>query len=597
MLMTRKLIYLLYLLCPVLSGCIDESVFPGTVAALPGEEVSVNLVVSTDPYNAPSLGETRVPEETILSTVSTPDMDIELVKTPVTRAGGTGGPDVEYDVHTFTLLQFDGTTKNAVLRHKVTYSCPNGVIDSKTVRLFTTQNTAGAIVKNRFVVIANLEAGSLIDAMVENNYTYGDLENDFILRTKNPEFPLNRMADGKDLMLMFGITDASIDKVEGKQIGITLKRSVAKVTFNITQDPSFTKKFNGWDVTLLNLPGKSFLNSQNQKAIFPTEAQMNMGDGGGYYSKQLTTTEGTGTQLPMIGLSAYIPVNLQHDVPIGTHFSRRDNAPPHGTYVQIMGKTVKMVTQPDGQPSVPVLSDYVIYQIFLGKNLTTNYSIYANYSLTYNITLKGQHEDDSNVVRLIPGYFSGSLAAFNGAGVKLTSTTDASAVKWQYSQKIEGYFMDSSYPKDNKVEVLGEKNLRWYASHIGSNFFNCGAISLMNGFDNTRQLQKNTVSYIYYPAAHASYAGTSGMASAGASDFSWYLPSIGELIGTWIAASSTASTLSGAYWSSTAVANGDAKVYVISNQGAVYTSPADDATRHYVRSLRDPDKANFANKP
>lgn len=596
MLMTRKLIYLLCLLCPALSGCMDEGVLPGTVAALPGEEVSVKLVVSTDPYNAPSSGETRAEEECVISTVSTPDMDIELVKTPVTRAAGAIGTNVENAVYTFTLLQFDGTTRNAVLRHKDTYPCPNGVIETKDVILYTTESAQGSgiYVKNRFTVITNLEEGDFTDAMIPGSYTYGQLEDVCILKKENAEFPLNRMVDGKDLMVMFGITDASIEKVEGKQIGIALKRSVAKVTFNIKQDMvSFPKEFNGWDVTLVNLPGKSFLNSQGQKAIFPTEAQMS-GTGGGYYSKQLTATDGMGDKLPITGLYAYIPVNLQHDVPSSTHFSRRDNAPPKGTYVQIMGKKIDLLPQSGGQPPVPVLKDYVIYQIFLGKNLSTDYSIYANYSLTYNITLKGQVTDDSNVVRLIPGYFSGELVAFNEAGIGLTSVTDNNAVKWQYANRIEGYFMDSSYPKNNGVEKQGETNLRWY---VGTAFSKCSAISLMNGFTNTRMLQGTTGTYVNYPAAHASYAGTNGTSVAGSTDFAWYLPSIGELIGTWIATSSTASTLSPAYWSSTATSDGDATVYIITNQGAVETSSATDGTRHYVRSLRDPDKASNANKP
>lgn len=591
MFMIRKLIYLVCILCPALVGCMDDSLMPESGEVLPGgTEVNVKLLISTEPYNTPSSGETRAGEDNIVSVVSGPDMDIELVKTPVTRADADG-PNVENAIYVFTLLQFDGTTNNAKLRYIDTYRCPKGVVETTQVTLHTTQNQQGVCVKNRFVVIANLESGPFTEAMVVGKYTYGELENLFILKKGNPKFPLNHMKDGKDLMLMFGITDASIEKVEGKQIGIALKRSVAKVTFNIQQDlTTFPKEFSGWDVTLVNLPGKSFLNTQGKTAVFPTEKQMNMGDGGGYYSKLLTTA-GTGNTLPIKDMDAYIPVNLQHDVPTGTHFNRRDNAPLGGTYLQIMGRKMAMVG------GMPVVKDYVIYQIFLGKNLTTNYSIYANYKLTYNITLKGQVDDDSNVVRLIPGYFSGELTAFDNTGSSLTSVTDNNAVKWKYPKRIEGYFMDSSYPKGNGVENQGETNLRWFVPKNGISFSKYGATSLMDGFGNTKKLQGSSSTYVNYPAAHASYAGTNGIATAGTQNFAWYLPSIGELIGTWIATSSTASTLSPSYWSSTATTGSQNTVYVITNQGAVETSSAADATtRHYVRSLRDPELANIANE-
>lgn len=123
-----------------------------------------------------------------------------------------------------------------------------------------------------------------------------------------------------------------------------------------------------------------------------------------------------------------------------------------------------------------IVKDFSIYQLFLGKNFTTDYSVSANYDLTYNITLKGNSPDDTNVIRLIPGYFSGELTAYNANGTALSSVTDANAVKWQYPNKIELYFSDGYYPAGSSSGSTnqGEKNLKWYVgaafSQIGSHF-------------------------------------------------------------------------------------------------------------------------------
>ena len=76
---------------------------------------------------------------------------------------------------------------------------------------------------------------------------------------------------------------------------------------------------------------------------------------------------------------------------------------------------------PDGVGSFPVVKDFVLYQIYLGKNLTTDFSVYSNNNLTYNITLKGRSDDDTNVIRFIPGYFSGELKAYDANDNALAS--------------------------------------------------------------------------------------------------------------------------------------------------------------------------------
>ena len=76
-----------------------------------------------------------------------------------------------------------------------------------------------------------------------------------------------------------------------------------------------------------------------------------------------------------------------------------------------------------------------------------------------------------------------------------------------------------------------------------------------------------------------------------AGDILWYLPSIGELIGTWISSSSTASQLSAGYWSSTACPDAD-EAFVITNEGKVYSDAVGNT--HAVRGFQDPVKASHA---
>ncbi|MCS3268343.1 hypothetical protein NXX78_22390 [Bacteroides fragilis] len=125
--------------------------------------------------------------------------------------------------------------------------------------------------------------------------------------------------------------------------------------------------------------------------------------------------------------------------------------------------------------SFPVVKDFVLYQIYLGKNLTTDFSVYSNNNLTYNITLKGRSDDDTNVIRFIPGYFSGELKAYDANDNALASKTDPSAVKWEYSKRLEAFFQDSKYTGQQAGgEENGRQDVRWQV--IGS-YNNRGATS------------------------------------------------------------------------------------------------------------------------
>lgn len=582
--MIRKLIYYsMCMVCLALGGCTDDNMIPASQTEPPGQVVSVKLLLTTEVYNTPLSGKTRNGETNHVFSASYPEMDIELVETPATRAVA---PGVEDAIYTYTILQFKGVTDAATLYYKKTYDCPDGVINTQNVELETTDTGPnGEVEKHRFVVIANDNSG-ILDGLTKDVSTYTDLQKLFITRATSIDqlFPLHDIrvsGVAKQAMIMCGMATASID-APGKQISVALQRTVAKVTFNIeTDNPAFAD-FENWDVTLVNIPTKSYLNILGRSAVFPGIDQMNRASA--YWSKVLTAL--SGETLPIMGKSSYLPVNLQQTVITSTQATRRDNAPIGGTYVQIMGRKMAV----SGTTTLPVVQDFVIYQIFLGKNLSTDYSVYPNNNLTYNIKLKGRDEKDTNVVRFIPGRFSGELKAYTEDGS--ITTTPAQAVEWKYEKRIETYFADAPYsynPAGQEIEQLGRYDLRWY---VGSAYNNMGATSLTNGYNNTRLLESNSATFYRYPAALACYAGLNGLNQGAQSGFKWYLPSITELIGIWISASSVASTLNTSYWSSTAL-NNTPKAFLITNEGEVRTGAvSNDSERHFIRGARDPDMDN-----
>lgn len=576
--MIRKLIFSICMMCLVLAGCTDDNLMPSPQTPSPAKTVPVRLNLSTEAYNTPPQGETRAERGNTVWAVSNKDMDIELVETPVTR-GVAATIDKENAIYNYAVLQFKGTTENSVLHGKRIYTCPDGVIKTADVELRPTNTgTDGAVIKHRFVVITNVNNADL-SSLTTGSSTYSDLQKLHILKTGNPKFPLRDLTVNgvsKETMIMCGMVDASIQAGEAKQLSIALRRTVAKVTFNIKTDNPLFSELDKWDLILMSIPNKSYFNTLGRVAVFP--AATDVKEYAAYGANVLTS----GEALPLIGKSAYIPVNLQLSVATSSQSTRRDNAPIGGTYLQIMGR--KMM--PPGTGSLPVVKDFVLYQIYLGSNLTTDFSVYPNYNLTYNITLKGRSDEDTNVVRFIPGYFSGGLTAYNRNG---NVVTDGSAVKWKYSKRLEAFFQDSKYTGKTDFEELGRQDLKWQAN---GTFNNRGATSLTDGHANTRKLQAQDVFYLNYPAAQACYGGLNGLTNAGTS-FSWYLPSVSELIGTWISSASTANQLSSGYWSSTALNDNSERAFIITNEGEVKTAPANSNTdRHYVRGFRDPDAVN-----
>lgn len=584
--MIKKTMASICIACLVLGGCTDDTLLSDSRTPLSTEAVTVKLSLGIDDYNSLSAGETRIEAMPPVLSMSSPEMDVELVATPaVTRVASSSSAAIAEDnaVYSYMGFQFDGTKPDGVLVEKKFFTSPDGSIKTDDVEIKPTPEGK----KNMIVVLANVNESEFADITVENNSTYADLQRlCMTLVADDGIFPRNtvRLTEGdKTGIVMCGQAAAEI--AEGKQLYISLKRTVARVTFNITTTyQHFIDIEHTWNVTLMNIPTQNYYNIIGRKAIFPSESSMDKT--GLFWSKSLKTVTDAN---PVINTAPlYIPINLQQEVPTSTQNTRRDNAPTGGTYLQIIGLENKTVPGAEG---LNIVKDFSIYQLFLGKNFTTDYSVYANYDLTYNITLKGNSPDDTNVVRLIPGYFSGELTAYDAGGAPLLAVNVENAVKWKYPNKIEVHYADGYYPKGSTSGTTqsGVKDLKWYA---GSTFQKLGATSLTDGHKNTEQLQASSTYWEDYAAAYTCYRGTNGYEpGVVAGDIQWYLPAISELIGIWVSSSSTREQLAGSYWSSTADPDAD-KAFVITNEGKVYTDAFGNT--HAVRAAQDPDKASHA---
>lgn len=587
--MIKKTIVSIYIACLALGGCTEDNLLSDSRTLLSTEPVTVRLTLGIDDYNTSSDGKTRTEEMPPVLSMSSPDMDVELVATPAaTRAASSPAAAITEDnaVYSYMGFQFDGTKSDGKLVEKKFFTSPDGSIQTDEVEIASTPEG----VKNMIVILTNVNESDF-ESMTVNSSTYADLQNlCMTLVTDDGTFPRNKVilpngGEEKTGIVMCGQTAAEIST--GKQVYVSLKRTVARVRFNIkTTYPHFVDVEHTWNVTLMNIPTQSYYNVTGRKAIFPLESAKE-DNSHLFWTKSLATVTAANPVIKTTPL--YIPINLQQAVPTSTLKTRRDNAPSGGTYLQIIGLENKSVSDADG---LNIVKDFSIYQLFLGINFTTNYSVSANYDLTYNITLKGNSPDDTNVIRLIPGYFSGELTAYNVNGVALSSVTDANAVKWKYPNKIELYFSDGYYPAGSSsgTTTAGATALKWYAGSAPLD--KQGATSLTDGHQNTALLQANGTPWEDYAAAHTCYRGTNGYGQGiSAENIHWYLPSVSELIGTWISSSSTQKQLADSYWSSTADPNAD-KAFVVTNEGKVYCDAVGNT--HAVRASQDPDKAIHA---
>lgn len=310
---------------------------------------------------------------------------------------------------------------------------------------------------------------------------------------------------------------------------------------DLMQDKGYTH----WNCQFMNIPKKSFYHSTGWTAVFPT-----VDVGYANYDPRPFA----GQEFP-VTMDVFLPVNLQNNVPFTTPSTRGINAPLHATFLQLSGLAFT---------GTGLVSKSVIYQIHLGSNFTDDYSISPDYSYTYNITVKGESEDDSRVVRFVAGYYGGALKMHKADGT--TETADVSeADTWRYESLVEVTIQDVG------------TDLTWHVA--GSDM--PAANSFINGRENTAALLAEIDKY---PAAKAC-AELNGQ-SVTADNLVWYMPSFGEGLSVYVSGANTLKSLPDVtYWTSSTNGTDAWGIRVWSGQ----SSPESPTNKNYLRCIRNID--------
>lgn len=483
----------------LLGACTDET-YTDTLSAnggKSGKPVPVNLSLNIHPLQSPLTAGTKAGGETVSSTEVCKGMEISLVKTPVTPETRADGMS---DVQNFWVFQFNGTEAVRTLIQKRYYS-------GHSVKDVTLKTSS---VKNRIIVIANADLNTFTGLQTDGSCSLESFNN-MGINFSQPNFPLFSPSDGSSRPVLSGSTDIIV--TENAQADIMLYRAIAKVTVNLKLGNNMQGKgYAVWNYQFMGIPKTSFYYSIGHTPDFP-------GDAVEYDKYALGNISFSTSSSYATTITANLPVNLRHPVPFTTPEKRVTNAPFNSTYLQIMG------IEPTASGTI---SKSVVYQIHLGSNFTDDYSVSPNYAYTYNITITGENDDDSRVIKFIPGYFSGILKMYSADGSTISNASKAST--WRYENRIEVYISD-----------VGGNGV-WLASGASMPSAN----SLMDGKKNTTDLFDKKADY---PAIQKciDLNGT-GVTST---NLEWYTPSFGQALGIYVSGSSTLKTLHNAtYWTS-----------------------------------------------
>lgn len=506
----KHILYTISLLV-LLGACTDEAFNDEPSAAgggKPGKPVPVNLSLNLQPLQSPLDADTKAGSQVVSSTEVCKGMEISLVKTPVapeTRA-------LADEVKNFCVFQFDGTKPESKLVKKL---CITGS-SVETVELIPSGSA-----KNRIIVIANADADTFNDVKVESGiYTLEQFNNlGSTYEATKSYYPLflPTEATGLNQPRPILVGSADIVVVPNAQADIMLYRSTAKVNVTLILGSAMQGKYPSWTYQFMSVPLKSFYHSIGREPAFPGAAAQ-------YGSYEQVTGDIFQSNTFEETIYADLPVNLHHGVPFTTPEKRVTNAPVNSTYLQIMGTET-------GDNNVITRS--VVYQIHLGSNFTDDYSISPNYDYTYTININGENDDDSRVIKFIPGYFGGELL------MTPNSSTD-NLYTWKYQNRIEVYIQDVT---DVDPPSPVSYKMPWTVN---------GAMPSMNSFmkgkDNTWGLRGSMNNY----PAIKNCIKLNGMLSDDKASLKWYTPSFGQALGIYVSGSNTLKTLPNqTYWTST----------------------------------------------
>ncbi len=533
----KQILYTISLLV-LLGACTDETYTDALSAdgGKPGKPVSVNLSLNVQPLQSPLDAGTKSGSQVVSSTEVCKGMEISLVKTPVTPE--TRAADMN-EIKNFWVFQFNGTEPTSTLTQKHFYT-------GNSVKDVTLKTSA---VKNRIIIIGNADQATFSSLQDNDTYPLEDFNKLGISygTTSFPQhFPLFNPSDGSSSRtILTGSADIIVG--ENSQADIMLYRSTARVTVNLTLGEKMQKKgFSDWSYQFMNIPKTSFYHSIGRVPAFP-------GDAVGYAGYASATTSFPAPSYATT-ITANLPINLHHEVPFTTPEKRVTNAPLNSTYLQIMG------IEPTASGTI---SKSVVYQIHLGSNFEGDYRVSPNYQYTHDNTKTDENDDDSRVIKFIPGYFGGALKMYDKNGVEVYNPNKG-AVTWRYEKRIEVYISD-----------VGGDGM-WLAAGSASM---PAANSFMDGRKNTADLIADKDKYLAIKKCIDLNA--SPVTSA---NLVWYTPSFGQSLGIYVSGAQTLKTLPNTtYWTSSIGGNFPWGTNIrtgLSNGQA-------PSTKYYLRCIKD----------
>ncbi|HCT95123.1 MAG: hypothetical protein A2X19_02080 [Bacteroidetes bacterium GWE2_39_28] len=275
----------------------------------------------------------------------------------------------ENNVINLWILQFDGTTDASILvRSEYKASIGN---------LAELQIVLNQGVNHRVLFIANTFDSALFNEANAplNTFTY--------LQFKQKTFSLSDESGmftggATKYLKMYGIYEGV---VPNKNSSVILYRIGARVNLTYTSEdvssvPDGTR-FRITSVQLKNIPStSSFISNPTNSVVFTPPSVIDY---------PITTGSQTGSsgQAYSIGdysgnVSYYLPENIRGiNSSVGSQHQKPVFAPEKSTWLEINGEGVSS----DGR-----VNEFVVFKLYLGNNLTTNYNINTN--TQYNISLK-----------------------------------------------------------------------------------------------------------------------------------------------------------------------------------------------------------------
>ena len=507
----NKLIHYITLCCILFTACSEETLPKDSPVSPDDEGVEIILNLAPQPLQAPA-PTTRSSagngNPKVLASSRGGAMDIELLaeqpdadtraETGSTETGSSTATDAEKAIDNAWIFLFDGSTDNNNDPKLIKKLYKSDFQNDKGIKLIKKGDTDA---KQLFVVLANSFNPKLADALIVDNAEgtnnsasrYSDLKN---LYSTTDISTTQRIP-------MSGADNIVIPATSAEPVLLTVKvaRIAAKVTMSVklAEAPPSTGQ---WTAQLCNVaPTYWFPTVDEITASFPANTQTFSAQN----EEDITLFTGQSTEFTW-----YVPMNLRGTVSAAsiTGADRVTNAPELATYIRFThnSEVGNVWTQRD-------------YYIHLGANFTTDYNVLRNTHYTYKVTLYLNAEGDSrinNSTAVYVGMFSGELQK-SSDGV------------WQFTKELW-------------VQTANESTKTVWGSNSS------GANNKISGKTNTLTLKTVTAPKICFDKN----VRPDLIKTVDDHDYQWYLPSLNQLMGIWVARNSITNAGSwSSYWTST----------------------------------------------